>query len=615
MCVAAFPACDDSFSDSAETSSELNVSISRPEEAADARVISETLTARNVSSGREQQYNTITGIQLLPGLYDLTYEAELELASGAHSTLRAAATSVQVTGSSTSVKLEGYNNIESDDLIIAEVFFAGTTRNSGNQYNGDDYVKLYNNTDHVIYADGITLFESKFTTTDKYEHSPNIMNEAMNVQALYTVPGSGKDHPVQPGEYFLICDTGIDHRVANPNSFDLSGADFEWYDESTNPSNFDIDSPLVPNMDKWYCYTLSFWVLHNRGFKAYGIARIPVGRDEYLKHYTYHYDWIIVSAAGTFPMTADSYKLPNEWIVDVVTCSVESKYAWNLCAPQLDCGWTHCGTIDQDKTRYFHSVRRKMLRLNEDGSISSRDNSFVINPDGTGHFAGGRFRWSQDAIELRDVTIRWEDLDEEAQELLKPRSVSLTGGTAFHFTDGLSGACEPENIPLVATEYNFEPESRQWEYLAADGIWKDAGCNAAVFEMTPPFHGWEGRDVLTLRYTATYRNEKVSATHTFFKLYDGSPAYTVYVESENGTTFRNGIISTVLRARVYRGGEEITPLIPDGNFRWIRTSRDTESDRIWNAAPHSGREIEITGGDVWRKAVFDCEVNISTTLQ
>ena len=83
MCVAAFPACDDSFSDSAETSSELNVSISRPEEAADARVISETLTARNVSSGREQQYNTITGIQLLPGLYDLTYEAELELASGA----------------------------------------------------------------------------------------------------------------------------------------------------------------------------------------------------------------------------------------------------------------------------------------------------------------------------------------------------------------------------------------------------------------------------------------------------------------------------------------------------------------------------------------------------
>lgn len=154
------------------------------------------------------------------------------------------------------------------------------------------------------------------------------------------------------------------------------------------------------------------------------------------------------------------------------------------------------------------TIQNPLLRLNEDGSIVSRDGSFVIHPDGTGHFASGRFKWGKDTIELRDVTIRWEDLDEEAQELLKPRSVSLTGGTAFHFKDELSGACEPENIPLVATEYNFEPESRQWEYLAVDGIWKDAGCNAAVFEMTPPFHGWEGRDVLTLRYTATYRNEK-----------------------------------------------------------------------------------------------------------
>ena len=37
----------------------------------------------------------------------------------------------------------------------------------------------------------------------------------------------------------------------------------------------------------------------------------------------------------------------------------------------------------------------------------------------------------------------------------------------------------------------------------------------------------------------------------------------------------------------------------------------SSSDRIWNAAPRYGREIEITGGDVWRKAVFDCEVEIT----
>ena len=85
------------------------------------------------------------------------------------------------------------------------------------------------------------------------------------------------------------------------------------------------------------------------------------------------------------------------------------------------------------------TIQNPLLRLGEDGSITSRDGSFVINPDGTGLFASGRFKWSKDTIELRDVNIRWEDFDEEAQEQLKPRSVSLTGGTAFHFTDELSG--------------------------------------------------------------------------------------------------------------------------------------------------------------------------------
>lgn len=373
LSAAGLSGCDDSFGDSSVASTELILTVALPDEASGSTLTDEALTVRNVATGREEIYSSTSGISLLPGLYDLTYEAVMVLPSGAESTLRAAATSVRITGVSAAICLEGYYNIESDDLIIAEVFFAGTIRSSGNQYQGDDYIKLYNNTDHVIYADGLTIFESKFTTTEKYEHTPDIMDEAMNVQALYTVPGSGSDQPVAPGEYFLICDTGIDHRVANPNSFDLTGADYEWYDVSTSPNNMDIDSPLVPNMDKWYCYTRSYWVLHNRGFKAYGIARIPVDRDTYLRDYTYRYDWIIVSAAGTFPMTADSYRIPNEWIVDVVNCSVASEYAWNLCAPSLDCGWTSCGTIDQDKTRYFHSVRRKMLRLDDDGNPVLKD--------------------------------------------------------------------------------------------------------------------------------------------------------------------------------------------------------------------------------------------------
>lgn len=50
---------------------------------------------------------------------------------------------------------------------------------------------------------------------------------------------------------------------------------------------------------------------------------------------------------------------------------------------------------------------------------------FFRHPSGRdGPFRLGTVQVGQGYIELRDVTIRWEDLDEEAQELLKPRSVS-----------------------------------------------------------------------------------------------------------------------------------------------------------------------------------------------
>lgn len=300
-----------------------------------------------------------------------------------------------------------------------------------------------------------------------------------------------------------------------------------------------------------------------------------------------------------------------------------------LSAPQLELGTTSSPYQATDEVlndtddygAWFNrggiggTIQHPLLSLNEDGSIVSRDGSFVINPDGTGHFAGGRFKWTRDTIELRGVTIRWEDFDEETQELLKPRSVSLTGGSAFHYSDTLVPDAEPAQITLVAVEYNFEPESRLWEYLASDGAWKDAGSRSSLFEMAPAFHGWEGRDTLTLRYTATVGTEKICATHTFFKLYDGDSSYTVYVESENGTTFRNGIVSTTLRARVYRGGEEITEQIPDGNFHWTRVSSDSQADALWNCGQHEGRELEISGDDVWRKAVFDCEVTISNKIE
>lgn len=375
LAIILLPACSD---EKEPAMSELTLSLTMPEGVDASSLTDVELTVRNVSSGETQKYNTTDNIQLRPGLYDLGYSASFMLPNGVKSRITGAMTSVEIAAGVNTVPFTLYANIDTDDFVIAEVFFTGTLQPTGTQYMADQYVKLYNNTDHVLYADGITLFESKFLTSSKYDYTPSLLPTDVSVQALYTVPGSGHDHPVQPGEYFTICDAGIDHRSVCPNSFSLTGADFEWYDETSNPRFPDTDSPM-PNLDKWYCYTNTIFSLHNRGFRAFGIARIPVGKEEYLSNYRYDYTYNMVLPSGTYTMNGDAYRIPNEWVTDVVNCCVESEFQWCVTSPALDMGWTYCGKVNMDKNRYFKSVRRKVLYLREDGTPVLQDTNNSTN--------------------------------------------------------------------------------------------------------------------------------------------------------------------------------------------------------------------------------------------
>ena len=111
------------------------------------------------------------------------------------------------------------------------------------------------------------IAESDFLTVSKQNYTPDIMATDMAVAALYMIPGSGHDVPVQPGGKLLIVNNALDHTKANPNSWDESTANYEWYDESTNPNFSDVDNENVPNLVKIYCYTKTIWSLHTQGFK------------------------------------------------------------------------------------------------------------------------------------------------------------------------------------------------------------------------------------------------------------------------------------------------------------------------------------------------------------
>ncbi len=367
------------------------------------------------------------------------------------------------------------------------------------------------------------------------------------------------------------------------------------------------------NVDLFYC--LSFWARSNR------LQNVKVYQDEY------HLQDIVIDSENWIRYSI-AFKIQDSTSDNMSLRFEVDSTGLIFSAPQLEYGKTASqyqptdGVLSyvEDYGAWFSkggvggTIQNPLLKLNEDGSISSRNNSFVIKPDGTGYFANGRFSWTHDEITLQDVTIHWENLSEEAKENLKSRTVEITGANIFHYSDELDESIvEPKEIILFGVENNFIPTVRSWLYFDSNGNWKAlAGTNSDSIKILPAGHYWEGRNTLTLKYSCRLNMIDYENQFTISKLFDGESTYSIYITSSNGNVFRNGIISTMLYAHVYRGGEEITEKIPDNNFQWIRSSGNTEMDNLWNAQDHSGKTLQISGNDVDCKAVFDCEVTIST---
>ncbi|WP_320889038.1 hypothetical protein [Bacteroides sp.] len=156
-----------------------------------------------------------------------------------------------------------------------------------------------------------------------------------------------------------------------------------------------------------------------------------------------------------------------------------------VSAPQLEAGATPSqyqptdGTLayTEDYGAWFNkggiggTIQNPLLKLNEDGSISSRDRSFVINPDGTGHFASGRFTWTKDTITLQDITIKWEDLSEEAQENLSPVTLDIVSRS------GLVVKNNSNDVDATAVLYRNgkELDTDGTEYIYTWKLWNAMG--------------------------------------------------------------------------------------------------------------------------------------------
>ena len=322
-----------------------------------AQVSEVALTAHDINMNKDYTDSTLT-VTLPLGYYDLSVTAK-----GDGKPIRAYLRGVKVTKDCTVEMIANFVQEGNVDFVLAEIFFAGTITPEGKRYNGDKYFVIFNNAPDTLAADGLILIESELNSVQKYTLENDFRDTYFAVDAMYRIPGDGSTYRVAPGEALLIADNAMDHRAANANSFDLSKADFEWYDVSSSAGATDVDNPDVTNMDKLYCYTYTIWVPHNQGHKSFGLARFPesMTSEQYFSDDTYllQFNYELVTAAGTFSQSKKAYVLPNEWIVDAVNMAPSETFQWLPVSDRLDAGYTYVAPTGSDNTRFGKAVRRK----------------------------------------------------------------------------------------------------------------------------------------------------------------------------------------------------------------------------------------------------------------
>ena len=145
--------------------------------------------------------------------------------------------------------------LQAGEFVIEEIYFTGTAlpeTGKPDRWLGDQYIKIRNNSDEDLYADGMMLILSSGLnsgTNSEMLEGKDFRKECCAGNAFYCIPGNGQDVLVKAGESLIVVNNAQNHTIGNPNSWDATKADFEWYDVSSNENYLDIDNPDVPNLD------------------------------------------------------------------------------------------------------------------------------------------------------------------------------------------------------------------------------------------------------------------------------------------------------------------------------------------------------------------------------
>lgn len=263
-------------------------------------------------------------------------------------------------------------------FVISEIFFAGSRNRKGEQYDEDKYIKITNNSPVTRYLDGLALVKSLWQSDEKVEAKPDVRATHFVTDLVMQFPGSGKEYAVKPYESVILCHSAIDHTKENPNSIDLSRANFEWMSDKGYTDSETPDNPKVPNMKLVFIsdpdgYGTENWVMSNNGQHSYAIVDLQ-GKSvqDLVKECQYIYKELTI-IEGMDPMEFPGHpalKMPNEWVLDAVNLGMTNEKQWLPISEKLDAGYAKVADELNDNARYGKKVVRKSL---SDGSKVLKD--------------------------------------------------------------------------------------------------------------------------------------------------------------------------------------------------------------------------------------------------
>ena len=243
-----FAGCDNGNDDGDDNGSkklQLTVNLTAPTGYEASQLPAMTVTA--VNSDKELTYTETTAAGATSVTFEVSSGQYQITATGRYSatiTFTGAATADVFDDKSATVALTEVNK---SPLVFKEVYST-----SYNYKLNDTYMEIVNNSDEVQYLDQVIIGAMTALST------PNPWVDASGAQLdkypLYGIvaafPGTGKEHPLQPGESVVVANDAKDWSA--DGAANLADADWECYVPDANQADADYDAPnleIVYNLE------------------------------------------------------------------------------------------------------------------------------------------------------------------------------------------------------------------------------------------------------------------------------------------------------------------------------------------------------------------------------